>query len=207
MKILEVKNLTIPDVKVIRFGKFSDQRGYFTETFRKSDVSKLSLLDFLKSYEFVQMNESYAVKGVIKGLHFQWQPPMGKLVRMVRGHMVDMILDIHQASPTFGRIILYDMPDHAKDDYGEWIWVPPGFAHGMFFTEDSVIEYFFTADYNPAAEAGISPLTEDLDWSLCDPALKQKFEESAKSRVILSERDEKGFSLKAWVQDPRSNNF
>ena len=121
--------------------------------------------------------------------------------------MVDMILDIHQDSPTFGRIILYDMPDHAKDDYGEWIWVPPGFAHGMFFTEDSVIEYFFTADYNPAAEAGISPLTEDLDWSLCDPALKQKFEESAKSRVILSERDEKGFSLKAWVQDPRSNNF
>ena len=86
-------------------------------------LSKLSLLDFLNLTS--SPNErKLRVKGVIKGLHFQWQPPMGKLVRMVRGHMVDMILDIHQTSPTFGRIILYDMPDHAKDDYGEWIWVP-----------------------------------------------------------------------------------
>ena len=207
MKILEVKNLKLPDVKVIRFGKFPDPRGYFVETFRKSDVYKLPVLSFLEPYDFVQINESHAALGVIKGLHFQWDPPLGKLVRMVRGHMVDMVLDIGKASPTFGKIILYDMPDHAKDNFGEWIWVPPGFAHGMFFTQESVIEYFFTTDYNPAAEAGIHPFAEDLDWSLCDVELKKRFDAQDKTKIILSARDEKGLGLEAWTEDSRSNNF
>ena len=70
-----------------------------------------------------------------------------------------------------------------------------------------IIEYFFTADYNPLAEAGIYPLAEDLDWSLCEPVLREKFQELAKQNVILSGKDKQGLSLEAWAGDPRSENF
>lgn len=207
MKIVDVKILAIPEIKVLRFGKFSDQRGYFAETLRESDIQKNPLLQFLRDFNFVQFNESFAYRRVMKGLHFQWQPPLGKLVRIVRGAMFDMVLDIRKHSPTFGKIILYEMSDSKAADYGEWIWVPPGFAHGMLFTEESVMEYFFTADYNPAAEASISPLSADLDWSLCDPALKSKFDALTSGQVILSDRDSRGLSLQDWIKDERFNHF
>ena len=139
MKILEVKNLAIEDVKVIKYARFSDHRGYFTETFRKSDFQKLNIF---KNVEFIQSNESYSKKGVIRGLHFQWNPYMGKLIRTLRGRMVDMVMDIRKGSKTFGKIIAYDMPADTESDFGEWIWVPVGFAHGNFFPEDSQIEYY-----------------------------------------------------------------
>ena len=207
MKILEVKNLALPGVKVIRFGRFLDARGYFTETFRQSDVQDNPELAFLKPFSFVQTNESFSRAGVVKGLHFQWDPPLGKLLRTIQGHMVDMILDIRKNSPAFGKIILYDLPANTLQDYNEWIWLPPGVAHGSFFAEDSLNEYFFTANYNPKAEAGISPLAGDLDWSLCDIELKQQFENLKQSRILISEKDKNGMSLSALKSDPRSENF
>ncbi len=207
MKILEVKNLNIGGVKVIRFVRFRDSRGYFAETFRKSDVSKNPLLDFLKPYNFVQTNESFSKKGVVKGLHFQWEPPLAKLFRTVSGHMVDMILDIRKNSPSLGKIILYDLPASTNEDFNEWIWLPPGMAHGSFFLQDSLNEYFFTANYNPKGEAGISPLSDDLDWSLCDGALKKQFEELKQGEILISDKDEEGMTLKAWQEDNRAGNF
>lgn len=207
MKILEVKNLALPGVKVIRFGRFADQRGYFAETFRQSDVQENSELDFLKPFTFVQTNESFARSGVVKGLHFQWQPPLGKLLRTVQGRMVDMILDIRKSSPAFGKIILYDLPSNSLQDYNEWIWLPPGVAHGNFFLQDSLIEYFFTANYNSKAEAGISPLADDLDWSACDPVLKREFEKLGREKILISDKDKSAMSLSAWKNDLRSENF
>lgn len=207
MKILEVKNLKIDGVKVIRFGRFSDNRGYFTETLRQSDVLENKELSFLKPYTFVQTNESFSKKGVVKGLHFQWQPPLAKLLRTISGHMVDMVLDIRKNSPTLGKIVLYNLPARQNEDYNEWIWLPPGMAHGSFFVEDSLNEYFFTANYNPQAEAGISPLAEDLDWSLCDPGLRAEFEELKKSEILISKKDKEGMALKSWLADNQSQNF
>src|SRR3989344_6332458 len=109
MNVIQTKQLAIPGIKVIRFGRFLDARGYFTETLRKSDVAKNKELEFIKDVNFVQFNENYVKAGVLKGLHFQWQPPLGKLLRTVSGHMVDMILDVRKNSPTEGKIILYDM--------------------------------------------------------------------------------------------------
>lgn len=206
MKILEIKNLAIPEIKTIRFQRFADNRGYFAETFRKSDVLQKSELVFLKSYDFIQMNESFARKNVVKGLHFQWDPPLGKLLRTVSGHMVDMILDIRKNSPTQGKIIMHDMPSLASEEYNEWIWLPPGFAHGSYFVEDSLVEYFFSADYNPKGEAGISPFAEDLDWSLCDAGLKHQFE-LMKPQALINDRDKSSMSLAKWQNDGRSENF
>ncbi|MFX0195936.1 MAG: dTDP-4-dehydrorhamnose 3,5-epimerase family protein [Candidatus Hodarchaeota archaeon] len=207
MEIMEIKTLQVPEIKVIRFARFCDHRGYFTEHYRKSEVFNNSETEFMKGIEFVQCNESFSKKGTIRGLHFQWNPFMGKMVRTLFGRMVDMILDIRKSSPTFGKIIAYDMPSDTSSDYGEWIWVPPGFAHGNFFLEDSMIEYFCTGEYSPSCEAGISPLADDIDWSLCDTELKKLFYSITLTTKFISDKDENGFSVIAWKNDERSDNF
>jgi len=207
MKLLEIKTLQIKAIKVIRFARFTDKRGYFTEHYRKSDFESHPEMEFIKGVEFVQANESYSQKGTIRGLHFQWNPYMGKLVRTLVGRMVDMVLDIRKGSPTHGSIIFYDMPADQKADYQEWIWVPPGFAHGNFFPEDTMIEYFCSGGYNPDCEAGISPLSKDMDWSLCDRKLMRLFDELASSTELITDKDRSGFSVHGWDSDERSNNF
>ena len=159
MKIILVKSLSIPDIKVIRFARFCDHRGYFTESLRKSDIFNHPGTDFLKNIEFVQSNESYSKATTIRGMHFQWNPIMGKLVRTLYGHMIDLFLDIRLDSPTYGKIYAYDMPANQDNDFNEWIWIPPGFAHGNVFLENTLIEYFCSGEYSPGCEASISPLS------------------------------------------------
>ena len=207
MKLLEVKKLKIVGIKVIRLGRFCDHRGYFTEHYRKSDFQNLKELKFMRGVDFLQGNESYSRKKTVRGLHFQWNPYMGKLVRTLSGRMIDMVLDIRKGSPTFGKILCYDMPADRVADYQEWIWVPPGFAHGNFFTEDSLIEYFCSGEYSPGCEAGISPLAPDIDWSLCETKLKELFDEIALSTHLITEKDKNGFSVEGWKNDMRSDNF
>jgi dTDP-4-dehydrorhamnose 3,5-epimerase len=207
MKILDVEQLQIPEIKVIRFARFRDERGYFTEHFRNSDFRTNPLTPFMEGIEFVQSNESFSKAGVVRGLHFQWNPYMGKLVRTLQGHMVDVVLDIRRGSPTFGKVIAYDMPSDMSKDFNEWIWVPPGFAHGNMFLEDTSIEYFCSGEYSPGNEAGISPLAEDIDWSLCDHDLRETFHEIASSTTLITHKDRDGLSVSAWERDERSDNF
>ncbi|MGA2141780.1 MAG: dTDP-4-dehydrorhamnose 3,5-epimerase family protein [Brevinematales bacterium] len=208
MKILEVKSLSIPEVKVIRFARFCDSRGYFSEHFRKSDLKNHpDTKDVFQRIEFLQMNESFSVPGVIRGLHFQWNPFMGKLVRTLSGHMIDIFLDIRKGSPNFGRAAMYDMPSERTKDYCEWIWVPPGFAHGNFFEAESAIEYLCSGEYSQGCEAGISPLAGDIDWALCDKDLKARFDKIASGGMIITDKDRNGFTLENWIKDGRSDNF
>jgi dTDP-4-dehydrorhamnose 3,5-epimerase len=205
VKILDVGSLPIPDLKIVRFARFSDERGYFTEPYRRSDFE--GELDFLEGLSFPQANESYSRAGVVRGLHFQWNPFMGKLVRTISGRMVDLVLDIRLDSPTLGRIVAYDLPATPADEWSEWIWVPPGFAHGNFFSEDTTIEYFCSGEYSPGNEAGITPLAQDLDWSLCDAALRDEFQALIGGAPTISEKDKDAGSLETWLDDPRSANF
>lgn len=207
MKILEIKSLAIPDMKVIRFARFLDNRGYFSESFRQSDVAIQPQAGFLKDVRFVQTNETFSHKGVVRGLHFQWHPFMSKLVRPLSGHLIDLALDIRKNSPTLGKIIAYDMPHNPQQDFGEWVWVPSGFAHGVVFLEDSRMEYLCSGEYSPQSEAGISPLAEDLDWSLCETDLRRQFDSVALETSLISDKDRQAFSLARWLADPRSENF
>ena len=166
MKILDVRSLAIPEIKVIRFARFRDARGYFTEAFRKGDFQTHPALEFLRGVEFVQLNESQSMADVVRGLHFQWSPPQGKLIRPVVGSMVDMALDIRQGSACHGKLVAYEIAGQPQSAEGEWIWVPPGFAHGFIALEPTVVEYFCTAPWSPGREAGIHPFDKRLDWSL-----------------------------------------
>jgi dTDP-4-dehydrorhamnose 3,5-epimerase len=207
MKIIEVKELEFAAVKVIRFARFCDHRGYFTESYRKSDFQNPETMGFMKDIEFVQCNESFSKKGTIRGLHFQWNPYIGKLVRTLKGRMIDMVLDIRKKSPTFANIILYDMPADSQRDYSEWIWVPPGFAHGNIFTQDTMIEYFCSGHYNPACEAGISPLSKDICWNLCRPELKKIFDKISPTTKLITDKDKNGFSVSKWNENENSIKF
>ncbi len=207
MKILSVEQLVIPEIKVIRFARFSDHRGYFTEHFRAGDFRDNPALPFMKGVQFLQTNESFSRKGTVRGLHFQWNPYMGKLVRTLQGHMIDLILDIRKGSPTFGKGLAWDMPSRREDAFNEWIWVPPGFAHGNMFPEESAIEYFCSGEYSPGCEAAISPLAPDIDWSLCQPRLREAFLALAPTTPLITDKDKNGLSVRAWEADPRSENF
>jgi len=207
LKILDVQPLAIPGVQIIRFARFADHRGYFTEQFRQSDFETNDQTAFLRGVRFQQANESFSRTSTIRGLHFQWNPYMGKLVRTLRGRMIDLFLDIRLGSPTFGKIAAYDMPSTGGEEHNDWIWVPPGFAHGNTFTEDTLIEYFCSGEYSPGCEAGISPFASDIDWSLCDPELQTIFDEIAATTSLVTDKDRNGFSVAAWQADERSQNF
>lgn len=207
MKIIKVKSIVFPEVKVIQFERFSDNRGYFAETYKKSDFENNPKLKFLKDTEFVQTNASYSKNKVVRGLHFQWKPYMGKLVRTIRGRMVDLFLDIRLGSPTFGKIGANEMYSDYDKNYNRWIWVPSGFAHGSFFTKDTIIEYYCTGEYEPKNEAGISPLAPDIDWSLCNKKLKKEFDNICSTNIIISSKDKQGFTINQWKNDKRSKYF
>lgn len=207
MKIVNLKSLEIPEIKVIRLERYHDARGYFSEIYKKSVLQKLPGLNFLKDVEFVQCNESYSRARTVRGLHFQWEPPQSKLVRVVSGKIVDLTLDIRKGSPTLGKIIAYELASTPAMQYSEWLWVPAGFAHGFFAVEESLVEYFCTAEWNPKGEAGISPMACDLDWSLCDPHLKKLFEQTLASSPLLSNKDRQGYTLSSWLKEPHSNQF
>ena len=207
MKILEVKSLAIPDVKVIRYGRFVDSRGFFCEHYRKSDFAVIADTGFPRDAEFIQCNESWSKAGTVRGLHLQWNPYMGKLVRTLWGRMVDIVLDVRRNSPTFGKAVCYDMPAPKGSDFGEWIWVPVGFAHGNYYPEESQIEYFCTGQYSPGCEAGISPFASDIDWSLCSRELKNELDAIIANNPLMTDKDINGFTLAKWLESTDSELF
>jgi dTDP-4-dehydrorhamnose 3,5-epimerase len=121
--------------------------------------------------------------------------------------MVDLFLDIRKGSPTFGKIAACDMPTSRAADYSEWIWVPPGFAHGNYFSEDSLIEYFCTGEYSPGCEGAVSPLAPDLDWSLCPENLRKEFQALVARGPTISDKDKNAPSLAGWKADAKSDHF
>ncbi|OGK31319.1 hypothetical protein A3F29_02045 [Candidatus Roizmanbacteria bacterium RIFCSPHIGHO2_12_FULL_33_9] len=207
MKILSVTELAIPEVKVISFQRFKDDRGYFTETYRKSDFETNPQTDFLQGIDFTQVNESFSKKGVVRGLHFQWNPYMAKMLRVVYGNVIDVALDIRPNSPTFGKITGYEFVTDKEQEESKWIWIPVGFAHGVYFLEDSLIEYFCTGQWAPETERGISPLADDIDWSTMDKEVKSKIEKVISGGAIINEKDTEGMSLSKWMASDESSNF
>lgn len=207
MQILSVQSLEIDEIQIIRFEKFIDERGYFTETYREDDFYGIDELAFIRRYDFLQFNESFSYKNTFRGFHFQWNPHMGKLVRCISGNLLDMAIDIRKDSETFGKIIAYELSGAPDLDYSEWMWIPPGFAHGMLLTKDSYVQYLCSGTYNPRCEGVISPLAEDIDWSLCDKRIAKKIKQAFNKDVLVKERDLQGMTLAQWKSNKASDKF
>ncbi|MFH1896244.1 MAG: dTDP-4-dehydrorhamnose 3,5-epimerase family protein [bacterium] len=188
----------ISGVQKITSGRFEDFRGYFTETFRLSDIKKLPGLE---DFAVVQANESRSLPNTIRGLHLQWDPPMGKLVRVLEGEIFDIVLDARKPSPTFGKAEIFKLTVDKKSLEQSWLWLPAGIAHGFFCFSECVIEYFCTGEYNSAGEASISPFAPDIDWSWAKPELVEKFKQLCRADPLVTDKDRRGFTVKGWFEN------
>jgi len=149
----------IPDVLIIEPKVFGDSRGFFFESFNQAAFDAAAG----QPAGFVQDNHSRSARGVLRGLHYQIQKPQGKLVRVVRGAVFDVAVDIRRASPTFGRWVGVEL----TEDNHRQLWVPPGFAHGFVVTSESADFLYKTTEfYAPAHERAILWNDADLgiDW-------------------------------------------
>lgn len=172
--------IIVPDV-------FQDSRGFFLESFRADQFQDLGLPTV-----FVQDNHSRSAKGVIRGLHFQWDPPMGKLMRVTAGAAFLVAVDIRRGSPTLGQWVGLEVSGEDR----RMVWAPAGFARGFCSLVDGTeIQYKCTGTYNPRAESGIR-------WN--DPALGVKW---PLSDVIVSEKDRRARTFNEWMASAESKNF
>jgi dTDP-4-dehydrorhamnose 3,5-epimerase len=155
-------------LNVIEPGIFSDERGYFFESYHEKKMSELGI------GPFVQDNQSVSNKNVIRGLHFQKAPDeQGKLVRVVNGSALDVAVDIRKDSPTFGKHFSIELSEQNK----LMLWIPPGFAHGFAALEDNTIFlYKVTSYYSPASETGIvyNDIDLNIDWKISSPVVSSK---------------------------------
>lgn len=166
---MEVIKTNIPDLYIIKPKVFEDHRGYFFESYNKGLFLKNGI-----DQNFVQDNESKSSKGVLRGLHFQ-KPPFaqGKLVRVMRGSVLDVAVDIRKNSPTYGRWASVELTQDNKWMY----WIPPGFAHGFVTLEDNTVFFYkCTNVYNKESEGSILWNDPDLniDWQIENPILSEK---------------------------------
>lgn len=156
---MKVTRLAIPDVVLIEPKVFGDARGFFFESFNQKAFNEATGTN----HQFVQDNHSRSSKGVLRGLHYQIQQPQGKLVRVVRGAVFDVAVDIRKSSPTFGQWVAEEL----SEDNHRQLWVPPGFAHGfMVLSETAEFLYKTTDYYAPVYERCIVWDDPDLaiDW-------------------------------------------
>ena len=161
----------IPEVLIIEPKVFGDARGFFFESFNNKAFDEA----VGRHVEFVQDNHSRSVKGVLRGLHYQIQQPQGKLVRVVRGAVFDVAVDIRKSSPTFGKWVGVEL----SEDNHRQLWVPPGFAHGFLVLSDSADFLYKTTDYYaPAFERSIK--WNDAELAVEWPNLDVEFKLSAK---------------------------
>jgi dTDP-4-dehydrorhamnose 3,5-epimerase len=184
-----VEETSIPEVLIVRPRLFPDERGWFTEVVQ---VAAFEGLGGGLPTTLVQVNQSRSTRGVIRGLHFQWDPPQGKLMRVVSGRAFMVAVDIRPNSPTLGRHVTVE----ASSEEPLLFWAPASFARGFAVLSDvAEIEYFCTASYNPAAESGIrwDDLDVGIDWPVDGP--------------LLSPKDAAARSLADWVGSPESAAF
>lgn len=166
---MQVTDTKIDGVKIIQPKIFGDARGFFLETFEKKRYQEMLNIEL----DFVQDNHSRSSHGVLRGLHFQKVNPQGKLVRVVRGEVFDVVVDIRQDSPTYGVWEGVLLSEENKTQF----WVPPGLAHGfVVLSELADFEYKCTDYYNPEHEGCM--LWNDpgigIDWPIKNPILSEK---------------------------------
>jgi len=184
---ISIESVHLGDVTVIVPEVFRDERGFFSEVFRSDQFEALGLPTV-----FVQDNHSRSTKHVLRGLHFQWDPPMGKLMRVTLGRAFLVAVDIRKGSPTLGQWHGVE----ASAENRKQVWAPAGFARGFCaLSEAAEVQYKCTAIYNEDAESGIVWNDSEIgvSWPVTEP--------------ILSEKDASARTLADWLASPESSRL
>ncbi|GGY06625.1 dTDP-4-dehydrorhamnose 3,5-epimerase [Litchfieldella qijiaojingensis] len=157
---MNIVNTRIPDVKLIEPKVYGDERGFFMETWNARSFAEVGI-----NAHFVQDNHSRSVRNTLRGLHYQIRQPQGKLVRVTRGEVFDVAVDLRRSSPTFGQWV----GDYLSEENQRMLWVPPGFAHGFYVTSEIAdFQYKCTDLYAPKYERCIYWNDVDLviEWPI-----------------------------------------
>jgi dTDP-4-dehydrorhamnose 3,5-epimerase len=183
----KIESCHLGEVLVLVPQVFQDDRGYFMETYRADSFKDLGLPP-----NFVQENHSYSKKGVLRGLHFQWDPPMGKLMRVTRGSAFLVAVDVRPGSPTVGEWVGLE----ASEENRKQVWAPASFARGFCaLTDDVEVQYLCTGVYNSKAESAIrwDDSQIHIDWPIAPS--------------IISDKDRKAQTLAQWLKSPEARHF
>lgn len=184
---LEVESRHLGEVVVLVGTAFQDKRGFFMEAYRQDRFEQLGLPGI-----FVQDNHSSSRKGVIRGLHFQWEPPMGKLMRVTHGAAFLVAVDLRLGSPTLGKWVGIE----ASAENKKQVWAPAHFARGFCaLTDDAQVQYKCTGIYNPKAESAIrwDDPAIGIEWPVKEP--------------IVSEKDRNAQTLAEWLASENARQF
>ena len=183
----EVESRHLGEVVVVSGRAFRDNRGFFMEVYRQDQFEELGLPG-----TFVQDNHSSSLKGVIRGLHFQWDPPMGKLMRVTRGAAFLVAVDLRIGSPTLGKWVGVD----ASAENKKQVWAPASFARGFCaLTDDTEVQYKCSGMYNSKAEAAIRWNDPEIgiEWPMKD--------------LIISDKDRNAQTLAQWLASENARQF
>lgn len=179
MKLIET---TIPGVVVLEPQVFGDDRGYFLESYNQEKLADLGF-----NHTFVQDNQSFSRKGVLRGLHYQWPLAQGKLVQCIQGEIWDVALDIREGSPTFGQWFAETL----TGENHKALYIPEGFAHGFaVLSETALVAYKCTAPYRHEQDAGIiyNDPQFNIPWPIETPQLSPKDEKLPKLSEVEQAR-------------------
>ncbi len=183
MKIT-VENTAIEGVKIVTPRVFNDERGYFMETYQAEDFKEAGI-----DVDFVQDNQSASCKGVLRGLHFQKNFPQDKLVRVIKGSVFDVCVDLREGSKTFGKWVGVELTEDNKKQ----LFIPKGFAHGFLVLSDYAEFVYKCSDfYHPNDEGGII---------YNDPEIGIEWPMDENTKLIMSEKDPKWGTLADYVKD------
>ncbi|MHC1707043.1 MAG: dTDP-4-dehydrorhamnose 3,5-epimerase [Bacteroidales bacterium] len=178
---MKIEHTDIYDIILIKPKIFQDNRGYFFESFHKEILAQAGIHE-----EFVQDNQSLSARGIIRGMHFQVPPfAQGKLVRVIKGAVIDVAVDLRKSSPTYGKHIKQELNEENK----MMMWIPAGFAHGFLSLEDNTIfHYKCTQYYNKQSEICLRWDDPDLNiqWGDLKPFLSEKDQSGDIFRNFLS---------------------
>jgi dTDP-4-dehydrorhamnose 3,5-epimerase len=175
------------DVRVFTAPCFPDERGFLLQSYVASTLASMGI-----EARFRQAIQSSSRRGVVRGLHFQWDPAQAKLIRCVSGSVFDVLVDVRLGSPTFGDHLVVELTGENR----KVLWAPEGFAHGfMALQEDSIVLYECTAEYNASGEGGI--LWNDPRLGISWPPIPP----------IVSAKDRRLPDLDTWVKNPLSERF
>ena len=171
-------------ILITKIKKIDDNRGFFYESYKQNILSD----EYGITKQFVQDNHSISKLGAIRGMHYQWDKPMDKLVRVSKGKILDVIIDIRKDSNNFGKVYSYEL----SEENNHQLWVPAGFAHGfMSLTDNTHVQYKCTEMYNKEGESGINPIKYFI------------FTNMQIGSVLISDKDKNSETFEQYCLNPK----
>jgi dTDP-4-dehydrorhamnose 3,5-epimerase len=165
---MEIVETTIPEVLLLKPEVYSDDRGFFLETYREEHLESQNI-----DVHFVQDNLSKSQRNTVRGLHYQIEQQQDKLLMVMQGTILDVAVDVRQHSPTFGKYVAMELSAENKHQ----MFIPKGFAHGFSVLSEEALVYYKCSDYYyPEGERGLywNDPTLDIDWKVTDPIISEK---------------------------------